>query len=123
MDRGFVTEGMKHTRTYMTDITEYKAFYPVVRIWSPHTPLPRESVAPPPSFGPQGRAHALAGEEVGGPYSDDWRKSLALCLPCDFDRLTPLFCSRLTIPFSRSPPFNVSMINIYVPSMIVLPRG
>ncbi len=33
------------------------------------------------------------------------------------------FFNRLTIPLSRSLPFIASMINIYVPSMIVLPRG
>jgi hypothetical protein len=121
MDRGFATEGMKHTHTYMTDITECKAFYPVVR-WSP-TPLSWDRVLLPLPFGSQCGAHSLVGEKVGGPYSDDWRKSLALCLLCDFDLLTPRFCSRLTIPLSRSPPFIASMINIYVPSMIVLPRG
>jgi hypothetical protein len=50
MGRGFVTEGMKNTRTYMTDITELcrvPGFIPSRPHWVPHTPLPRESVAPP----------------------------------------------------------------------------
>jgi len=44
---------------------EYHSVCPLVRIGGPPTP-------------------SLAGEEVGGPNSDDWRKG-ALCLLCDTD--------------------------------------
>jgi hypothetical protein len=30
-----------------------------------------------------GGQHSLAGEEAGGPNSDEWRESLALCIICE----------------------------------------
>ncbi len=44
---------------------------------TPSAPRPLASVPPPP--GTKGRG---VGEGVGCPNSDDWRKSLALCLLC-----------------------------------------
>ncbi len=66
----------------------------------PPTPLPQKSVSPPRNqsggkHSPAGEGgaggpnstvtKASAGEEVGGPNSEDWRKSLALCLLCAVD--------------------------------------
>jgi hypothetical protein len=50
------------------------AFYPVVGIGTP----------PPPPPAPGGGAHSQMGEGVG-PNSDDWRKSLELCLFCGWN--------------------------------------
>jgi hypothetical protein len=52
---------------------------------TPPTPLPQGSVPSPPGQRVGGGAHAPAGEGVGSPYSDDWRKSLALCLLCEWN--------------------------------------
>ena len=51
--------------------------------WDPPPPLPQASVYPPPPRNQRG-GHSPAGDGRGGggPNSDDWRKSLALCLPC-----------------------------------------
>jgi hypothetical protein len=48
---------------------------------APPSPLPQGSVSHPlePKGGGGGQ-HSLAGEGVGGAYSNDWRESLALCL-------------------------------------------
>ncbi len=49
-----------------------------------HSPK-SESVTPPsPSLEPKGGTHSPKGEGMGGggPNSDDWRKSLALCILC-----------------------------------------
>jgi hypothetical protein len=49
------------------------------------SPTPPQSVASdcaPPPQAKGGRAHSPAGEGWGSPNSDDWRKSLALCLLC-----------------------------------------
>ncbi len=43
------------------------------------------SVSPPKLKG--GGAHSLAGEGAGGPNSDDWSKSQALCLLCGLNCL------------------------------------
>jgi hypothetical protein len=48
--------------------------------WDPH-PLSCKRVGPPPPE-TKGGQHLPAGEEAGGPNSDDWRKGLALCLLC-----------------------------------------
>jgi hypothetical protein len=48
-------------------------------------PLVRIGTLPPPSRvppGTKGGTLSAAGEGEGGPNSDDWRKSLALCLLC-----------------------------------------
>jgi hypothetical protein len=52
--------------------------------WVPPTSLPQASVYhPPPPPPPQGGRHAhLRGWDWGSPNSDDWRKSLAICLLC-----------------------------------------
>ncbi len=58
----------------------------LVRIGTPApTPsLARECAPPPPQL--KGEAtHSPAVDGVGGPNSDDWRKSLGLCLPCAWD--------------------------------------
>ncbi len=48
-----------------TEYTECQAFYPVVRLGSPH-PLTRKRVLLN-SFGPRGETASLVGEGVGGP--------------------------------------------------------
>ncbi len=53
--------------------TEYHSVCPLVGI----------GTAPPPQA-KGGRAHSPAGEGWGSPNSDDWRKSLALCLLCGY---------------------------------------
>ncbi len=55
------------------------------RNWNLGTPDPfsRKRVWPSPQNQRGGGAHRPAGEGVGSPISDDWRKSLAICLLCD----------------------------------------
>jgi hypothetical protein len=48
--------------------------------WFLLSPLPQASVPPP--LEPNGGQHSLAGEGAEGANSDDWRESLALCIPC-----------------------------------------
>jgi hypothetical protein len=60
------------------------------RNWdSPNKSLASECDPPPRTGG--GGAHSPAGEGLGSPNADDWRKSLALCLLCDFtyERISP----------------------------------
>jgi hypothetical protein len=47
------------------------------RNWKPPTPSPASEC-----MDPKGEQHLLAGEGVGGPNSDDWTESLALCILC-----------------------------------------
>jgi hypothetical protein len=48
--------------------------------------VPSSELGPPPPqavclpLGPKGEESSLAGEGVGGPNSDDWIESLALCI-------------------------------------------
>jgi len=68
-------------RYYMQKVhiyLEYHSISALVRIGTP-TPSPASECVPPPRVG----THSSAGECVGGPNSDDWRKSLLLCLPCE----------------------------------------
>ncbi len=60
---------------------EYQSVCPLVRIGTLHPPLPpaSESLPPEPKEGEHTR---LRVRRWGGPNSDDWRKSLALCLLC-----------------------------------------
>ncbi len=58
---------------------EYHIVCPLVRFWDPPPPLPQANVSPPE---PPGGGHTPAGEEVGGPNSDDWRKSGGDTLAC-----------------------------------------
>ncbi len=51
------------------------------RHWVP-TPLPRKLVCLPSWTQRRGEQHSLADEGVGGPNSDDWIESLALCILC-----------------------------------------
>jgi hypothetical protein len=62
------------------------------RNWdSPTLSLKSECAPPPGTKGGGGVEHSPAGEGLGrgagGPNSDDWRKSLALCLLCETDSL------------------------------------
>ncbi len=61
-------------------------YVPSSELGLPHPPLPQSSVAspPPPGTKGEGEAHSPAGEGVGSPNSDDWRKSLAPCHLCGF---------------------------------------
>jgi hypothetical protein len=62
----------------------YHIVCPLVDIWDPPTPLPLANVPPPRNL--RGGGYTLAclggGGGWGSPNSDDWRKSLALCLLC-----------------------------------------
>jgi hypothetical protein len=61
--------------------TEYHSVCPLVGIRTLPSPSLASECAPPPQ--PKGgRAHSPAGKGWGSPNSDDWRKSLALCLLC-----------------------------------------
>jgi hypothetical protein len=51
------------------EVLECQAFFPVVRIGSPHPLTPQGGVAPSP-FGPHGGRTRLRCEGVGGPNSD-----------------------------------------------------
>ncbi len=62
---------------------EHHSVCPLVGIWTPPTPLPQASVPPPPQDQRVGGgAHSPAARGWGSSNSDDWRKSLALCLLC-----------------------------------------
>jgi hypothetical protein len=58
-----------YSTKYVHICLEYHRVCPLVRIWTPLPPVPQASV----SLSP-------AGEGVGGPNLDEWRKNLALCL-------------------------------------------
>ncbi len=62
--------------------TEYHSVCPLVRFGSVHH-LSSKLVCTTP--GTKGGQRSPAGEGVGGPNSDDWRESLALCLRCRRD--------------------------------------
>jgi hypothetical protein len=59
------------------------------RNWDSPTPSLASECAPPPQA-KGGRAHSPAGEGWGSPNSDDWRKSLSLCLLCVLNNLRGL---------------------------------
>ncbi len=63
---------------------DHRFVCPLVRTGSPRL-LSRKRVCPPPGNSKGGGTHCPAGEGGGGPRSDDWRKSLALCLLCDWN--------------------------------------
>ncbi len=55
------------------------------RNWVSPTPSLTSECAPPPGTrGGGGVAYSPAGEGLGSPNSDDWRKSFALCLLCEY---------------------------------------
>jgi hypothetical protein len=58
-----LTGTAQHNRYQGTWYTEYHAFFPVVRIGSPHPLTPPGSVP----LDPRGETHSLAGEGVGDP--------------------------------------------------------
>ncbi len=63
---------------------EHHSVCPLVGIGTLPIPLPQASVCPPSPHGPRvhgGHTH-LRLKGWGSPHSDDWRKSLALCLLC-----------------------------------------
>jgi hypothetical protein len=64
-----------------TKYLENQSVCPLVRIGTHAPPLHQASVYPHPGI--KARGHSPAAEGVGGPNSDDWRNSLALCLLCD----------------------------------------
>ncbi len=66
---------MKTTK-YIDIYLECHIVCPLVRIGTP-IPSPASECVPP---GTKGGTHSSAGEGVGGPNSDDWRTSLALCI-------------------------------------------
>ncbi len=62
--------------------TEHHSVCPLVGIGTPPTPLLQAIVPPPPNQRVGGWAQSPAGGGWGSPDSDDWRKSLVLCLLC-----------------------------------------
>jgi hypothetical protein len=81
--RGFLSvhKCREHSTKYISIIyLEYHSACPFVGIGTLPPPLSPASVHLPPE--PKGGAHSPAGKGLGSPYSDDWRKSLALCLLC-----------------------------------------
>ncbi len=67
---------------------EYHSVCPLVGIGTLPTPLSLASVPLPPQNRGGGVAHSPAGRGWGSPNSDDWRKSLALCLLCGAHELS-----------------------------------
>jgi hypothetical protein len=59
-----------------------KCMSPLLNWDSPTPSLASECVLPPGTNGGEGGAHSPAMGGWGSPNSDDWRKSLALCLLC-----------------------------------------
>ncbi len=93
---------------------EYHSVCSLVRTW---TPLSRKRVCPSPREG-RGGIHSPAGKGVGGPNSDDWRKSLALCVLCAvvstdmYDYFwTKVSFSLVTQPKTR-PPSNIVCVSV-----------
>jgi hypothetical protein len=72
-----VYNGLHKVRIYK----EYHSVCPLVGIGTLPTPLSPASVPLPPE--PGGGHTRLRVRGWGSPNSDDWRKSLALCLLCD----------------------------------------
>ena len=76
-----------------------------------------------------GQAHSPAGEGWGSPNSDDWRKSLALCLLCEdgvlMMALWPLYSCTVgelrRQPHSGSP--KASSIETHSPVLIIMKCG
>ncbi len=68
---------------------EFHSVCPLVGIGTPNPSHTSECVPPEPKGG---GAHSPAGEGWGGPNSEDWRKSLALCLLCVKRTLVCLNC-------------------------------
>jgi hypothetical protein len=85
---------------------EYHSVCPLVRIGTTTFPLPQASVYPPQ---PKGRGHTRLRVRGGGSNSDDWRKSLALCLLCGIPYSSPEFLHILWKMFSR----NVQNKNVF----------
>ncbi len=74
--RGLPLEGLYFSIVYL----EHQSVCPIGGIGSQNAPpLPLASVSPPLVQG-GGRQQSLAGEGGGGPSSDDWIESLALCI-------------------------------------------
>ncbi len=75
---------------------EYHSVWPLVGIGTlPSSSLTSEC-APPPNRGGGGGGHTrLRLRGCGSPHSDDWRKSLALCLLCGFKEKSGIWNSRL----------------------------
>jgi hypothetical protein len=65
---------------YINTFTEYHSVCSFFRIGTPH-PLSRKRVCSPLPRSQRGGGHTRL--RVRGPNSDDWRKSQALCLPCE----------------------------------------
>jgi hypothetical protein len=83
---------------HIYEYLEYHSVCPFVRIGTPSTPSPASESARPP--GTKWGTYSAAGEGLGGPNSDDWRKGLVICLLCvlyylkepiSFINLLPIF--------------------------------
>ncbi len=81
--------------------TEHHSVCPFVGIGTPPTTLPQASVPSPPPKGGGGNTRLwLWG--WGSPNSDDWRKSLALCLLCGIRHFRKVESTIFSISFYRS---------------------
>ncbi len=74
-------DNMVSQSTYICIEYQNHSECPLVGIWTPPPPLLQECV-PHPSEQKGGGHTCLREREWGSPNSDDWRKSLALCLLC-----------------------------------------
>ncbi len=93
--------GVKHT---VLISIEHHSVCPLVGIGNPPTPIPQASVPYPRTKG--WGAHSPAAEGVwGSPNSDDWRKSLALCLLCGVKALLKSVSTHLKNATSILDPF------------------
>ncbi len=72
---------------------------PSSELGTPRPPptLPQASVSPSPGTKERAQTH-FRGEGVEGPNSDDWRKSLALCLLCTCAVVYPPICMMISGP-------------------------
>ncbi len=67
---------------YLYMYMEYHSVCPRVGIGIPQTPSECVPIPAEPKLRGGGKAHSPEGEGVGSPNSNDWRKSVALCLLC-----------------------------------------
>ncbi len=97
-----------YTTKYVRIYKEYHRVCPLVGIGTPRppTPFPQASVpmkeeCAPPLRNQRGEGHTrLRVKGWGSPNSDDWRKSLALCLLCD------IYCTHIVSCLLSCFPYN-----------------
>jgi hypothetical protein len=67
-------------RRWIMIFLEYQSVCPLVQIGSAHPLSSKRERPPPPPRNQREGQRSPAGKGIGGPNSDDWRRSLALCL-------------------------------------------